>query len=281
MTLEEMKEKKCEKGYSNEYLAEKSGVPLSTVQKVLSGRTRSPRRKTLRALENALTDGYIVPEPSGGTESALMEQLNRLENIWEFARRTGKSPETVCESPPAYAAAVNKKFTDEDIEALPDYIHAELIDGKIYYMAPPTRLHQKIIGELHVSIASYIRAHNRNCEVYESPFGVWLDQTRFTVVMPDLSIICDPDKLTDRGCFGAPDWIIEVLSPSNTSHDCLTKLFKYRSTDVKEYWIIHPKKRFVNVYVFSEFDGARVYSFDDEIPCSLYPDLKIRISDYV
>ena len=92
-------------------------------------------------------------------------------------------------------------------------------------------------------------------------------------------MICSPDKLTDKGCAGAPDWIIEITSPSSQRMDYLTKLFKYRTAGVLEYWIVNPAKETVQVYSFGEKEDSFQYSFGDEITSAIYADLKIRISD--
>ena len=131
-------------------------------------------------------------------------------------------------------------YTEEDYYSLPDDVHAELIDGILYDMTPPSRRHQGILGELHIAIGNYIKAKNGSCHVYLAPFAVKFFDDSKTIVEPDISVICDPSKLTDRGCSGAPDWIIEMASPSNTGHDYITKLSLYLNAGVKEYWIVNP-----------------------------------------
>ena len=98
-------------------------------------------------------------------------------------------------------------------------------------------------------------------------------------VEPDISVICNPDKLDDKGCNGAPDWVIEIVSPSSQRMDYLTKLFKYRTAGVREYWIVNPMTRIVQVYCFGEPEDSTQYSFDEEISVGIYNDLKIRIAD--
>lgn len=110
-------------------------------------------------------------------------------------------------------------YTIDDIYALPDGQRAELIDGQIYNMAPPKRIHQKLISELTQSIGNYIKSQNGSCEVYPAPFAVFLNDDDKNYVEPDLSVICDKSKLDDRGCNGAPDLIIEVVSPSSRKLD--------------------------------------------------------------
>ena len=151
-------------------------------------------------------------------------------------------------------------YTVEDIYLLPDGQRAELIDGQIYNMAPPSPLHQKLVMELSATIRNYIKSNSGYVE-------------------PDISIICDPNKMNDRGCNGAPDFIIEIVSPSSQRMDYLTKLFKYRTAGVREYWIVNPMTRIVQVYCFGEPEDSTQYSFDEEISVGIYNDLKIRIAD--
>ena len=138
-------------------------------------------------------------------------------------------------------------YTIEDIYALPDGERAELVDGKIYYMAPPSRTHQKILLSLSRVIADYIDSRNGDCEVNIAPFAVFLNKDDINYVEPDISVVCDTSKLDEKGCHGAPDWIIEVVSPGNKPMDYFTKLFKYRTAGVREYWIVNPEEKTVQV----------------------------------
>ena len=108
-------------------------------------------------------------------------------------------------------ASTLESYTIEDIYALPEGERAELIDGKIYYMAPPSTRHQRIISDIHYRIKDYIIKNNGECEVLPAPFAVFLNKDNKNYVEPDISIICDKDKITDKGCHGAPDWIIEII----------------------------------------------------------------------
>ena len=168
-----------------------------------------------------------------------------------------------------------KLFTTEDIYALPEGTRAELIDGRIYYMAPPSRRHQKILSELHAVIHDYIRRYNGPCEVYPAPFAVFLnEEDNRNYVEPDLSVICDPGKLNDKGCSGAPDWIIEIVSPGSIQMDYYTKLFKYRSAGVRNYWIIDPDKNKITVWNF-EAGSTTDFTFSDSVPVGIYEDFVI------
>lgn len=176
------------------------------------------------------------------------------------------------------AAKKETIFTIEDIFALPDGQRAELIDGQIYMMATPSRIHQKISMELSRSIGNYIHDKKGSCEVYTAPFAVFLNQDNKTYVEPDISVICNKDKLTNEGCNGAPDWIIEIVSPSSRQMDYFKKLFKYRMAAVREYWIVDPKKKNVIVYDF-EHESMQDYTFNDIIKVGIYDDLEIDFSD--
>ena len=175
------------------------------------------------------------------------------------------------------ALAQNRIYTLEDIYALPEGTRAELIDGQIYYMAPPSRKHQRITGELFRRISDYISENRGACEVNIAPFAVFLNANDRNYVEPDLSVICDSNKLNDRGCVGAPDWIIEIVSPASRRMDYGTKLFKYRSAGVREYWIADPDKDRVMVYNF-EVDTVDEYAFTDDIPAGIYPGFSINLS---
>lgn len=169
--------------------------------------------------------------------------------------------------------------TIEDIYALPDGQRAELIDGQMYMMAPPNTLHQKISWKLHQEIGNYIKSKGGNCDVYASPFAVFLNKDDKNYVEPDISVICDRKKINDLGCYGAPDWIIEIVSPSTQQMDYGIKLFKYRTAGVREYWIVNPLKSTVTVFDFEHGTGTSQYVFSDTISVCIYEDLNINIVD--
>lgn len=167
-------------------------------------------------------------------------------------------------------------YTSEDYWNLPEDVRAELIDGQIYNMAPPSRIHQRLLIELCTIINNYIKTNKGTCQVYPAPFAVNLDANDKDWVEPDISVICDPDKLTDRGCTGAPDWIIEIISPSNPGHDMIYKLNLYANADVREYWIVDPRNETVLVYYLEQKEfGVKAYSFRDNIKVNIYDDLWI------
>ena len=169
-------------------------------------------------------------------------------------------------------------YTIEDIYNLPEGERAELIDGQIYYMAPPTFTHQKLVNKLSRKITNYIDSKKGPCEVIPAPFAVFLNEDNKTYVEPDISVICDKSKITEHGCIGAPDWIIEIVSPSSRQMDYFTKLFKYRSAGVREYWIVNPMKNTIRVYNF-ESEDTLDYSFSDSIKVGIYEDFTINFAE--
>lgn len=168
-------------------------------------------------------------------------------------------------------------YTEDDYYNLSEGVRAELIEGDlIYNQAAPSRIHQTILGELYTVINNYIKSKDGSCRVYPAPFAVKLREDRKTIVEPDISVICDKNKLTDRGCTGAPDWIMEIVSPSNSSHDYIRKLNLYADSGVREYWIVNPIKKTIFVYHLEETKfEADSYTFQNKIKVNIYDDLWI------
>lgn len=169
-------------------------------------------------------------------------------------------------------------YTIEDIEKLPDGERAELIDGQIYYMASPKYIHQKLLMELSTIINNYIKAKGGPCEVLPAPFAVFINKDRHNYVEPDITVICDKTKLDERGCHGAPDWVIEIVSPSSRQMDYYRKLFKYSSAGVREYWLVDPERNRVLVYNF-ESEEIQDYTFSDSVKAGIYEDFYIDFSE--
>lgn len=174
------------------------------------------------------------------------------------------------------AFAQEKLYTIDDIYRLPEGSRAELIDGQLYDMAPPNISHQRILSFLHLEIGNYIRSKKGTCEVFPAPFAVFLFADDSKYLEPDLSVVCDKHKLNDRGCSGAPDWIIEIVSSGSRRMDYYTKLSLYRSANVREYWIVDPIKRTILVYDMEHDSAPSIYSFSDSIKVNIYDDLWIH-----
>lgn len=170
-------------------------------------------------------------------------------------------------------------YTTDDIYALPEGQRAELIDGRIYDMAPPNRTHQKLVHQLSRVIGNYITNNHGSCEVYPAPFAVFLNEDDKTYVEPDISIICDKSKLTDKGCNGAPDFIIEIVSPGSRKMDYSTKNTLYSDAGVREYWIVDPDKERTTIYHYESDAAPIIIPFEQDITVGIYSDLSINIAE--
>ena len=255
MTLQEMKERKRELGYTNEIIAEKSGVPLGTVQKIFAGQTKAPRRKTIDALETLLSPG----------------QSSKRKGYYFAGHSPGFMNGVLQETSPAYAIDPKQgRCTIDDYYALPDDRRVELIDGMFYDMASPSQIHQQILGDLFLQLAPCAAAHP-GCRIFFAPLDVCLDNDKWTMVQPDLLITCSEKDTDVRRINGAPDFVAEILSPASRYHDMFRKLNKYRFAGVREYWIIDPDHLKITVYHFEKDLLPETYDFQDEV--------EVRISE--
>jgi Uma2 family endonuclease len=173
-------------------------------------------------------------------------------------------------------------YTYADYRQWPEDQRWELIDGVAYAMTAPARLHQDIVFELGRQIGNYLQG--KTCKGYVAPFDVRLphnneaDDSITTTVQPDISVICDPSKLDKLGCRGAPDWIIEVLSPSTALKDMNSKRSLYEQHGVKEYWIIHSEDRWIMVYLLNvqtNYGKPAIFGMDEPTGVQLFPDLQV------
>ena len=259
MTIDEMKEKKTELGLTSLMISRTAGIPLSTVQKIMSGATKAPRKATLEAIEGVLQ----------AEDRRRKERLDTGSVC--YPDHSSVPVDLLCESGPAYQTRSSqggrRRYTLDDYYAIPDERRVELIDGVIYDMGAPAVIHQKILGELYLLFRECMDAHEGACEVYLSPCDVQLDRDIYTMVQPDLLVICREYDLGAKAFEGAPDLTVEILSPSTRSKDMLLKLYKYQNAGVKEYWIIDPDHETVLVYNFQEESlYPEKYDFDSVIP---------------
>lgn len=174
---------------------------------------------------------------------------------------------------------VHALCTLEEYEAFPENERAEVFDGIIYDMASPSQLHQIILTELLVNIRNYIKGKNGKCSVFPAPFDVKLDESPLTIVQPDIMIVCDTDKLDGKRCNGAPDFIIEIVSPGNPEDDYVRKLYYYQKYGVREYWIVDPQRKSVSVNYFEENLLNVPYTFESVVKVNIYEDLFINFAE--
>lgn len=243
MSIFDMQLKKKDLGLTNQMIADRSGLPLATVQKIFSGATPHPRYATRVALNKAFMEyedtSFCVAEPS-------------------YVYGSGAKKDDNC----------NK--TVDDYLALPDDIRVELIDGVFYDMAAPTTIHQRIAARIYLNFEIHVSKNGGNCVPFVAPVDVNLDNDDKTMVQPDVLIVCDRNKITRARIYGAPDLVVEVVSPSNSFVDTLIKLNKYKKAGVREYWIVFPDEKKVFTYFFEESEDATIYSFGATIPVRIW-----------
>ena len=184
----------------------------------------------------------------------------------------------------------NKIYTYKDYLNFPGDERIEIIEGEIFAMGSPSVIHQSLITNLLFEIQSYIKANKGPCKVFTAPFDVILKNDNeeveecSNIVIPDISVICDKNKLSDgKKCVGSPDMIVEIISPSNAGHDYVTKLNLYQKYKVKEYWIIDPRVKKIFVYFLDEngfYDLVNSYTFKDKVKVNIYDDLEIDFSTF-
>lgn len=175
----------------------------------------------------------------------------------------------------------NQRYTADDffrINADSDSSERyELINGDIVAHAAPSVIHQRILGKLYRKFGDFIDSNKGSCEPFISPVDVVLDDEN--VVQPDFFIVCNPDVIDDKRCNGAPDFIVEITS-SNYTNDYIDKLALYKNSGVREYWIVDPSYSRVLVYFFEKGNSPSIYTFDMDIPVSIYEGkLSINISE--
>ena len=244
MTIQQMMDKKKEYGYSNSKIAELSGVPIGTVQKIFSGETKSPRYETIQLLSSVFDEAYNEVHKEAAFRYNVASK-QRLKSSYE-------------------------EKTLEDYLALPEGARIELIDGKFYDIAAPTMIHQSISLELGYLFKTHVEKNKGSCITFVAPTDVQIDMDDRTIVQPDVFVVCDRNKITRARLVGAPDFIVEVLSPSNFMMDLVIKLAKYKNAGVREYWVVLPDDKAVIVYEFEKSDIPVQYSFEDTVPVGIW-----------
>ncbi len=174
-------------------------------------------------------------------------------------------------------------YTYADYLTWPEELRYELIHGQAYCMTAPSTLHQKISMELCIQLGQHFR--NTDCQVFAAPFDVKLPEKNeeksqvSNVVQPDISVICDKNKIDEKGCQGAPDWIIEILSPSTAAKDYIQKLALYERHGVKSYWLVHPMDKLITIYQQTASDNygkPKIVEAKGTLNVDLFPELTLN-----
>ncbi len=185
-------------------------------------------------------------------------------------------------------ALQRKNYTYEDLQNFEDEKRYELINGELYLMSSPTTLHQKIVGEIYVQLHNYLKG--KKCQAFVSPLDVCLSGVKnpkkeYNVVQPDILVVCDENKITkNMGIQGAPDLIIEVLSPTSKKHDTFVKYNLYQYYGVKEYWIVDEDVGVIYQYIINEkniYTLPKTYEITENIKVNILKDCTISLKDII
>lgn len=259
MNIDDLKELKETEGMTSEQISELSGIPLEVVSKIFSGEIEDPKYMTLLAIEQVLV---------------------RKKKIPFYYDETKGYPCLIREEATAYNFDA-RRYNLGDLEKLCAGVLVEVIDGKFHVMSTPSRMHQFFVTKILVRMENHIQKNKGHCHVYPAPFGVRLFADDETWVIPDILVICRKDIMTDRGCDGAPDLVVEIVSPNNASHDYVTKLMKYQQAGVREYWIVDPINEKITLYDFQNPAENAEYSYNDTIRSNVLDGFEIRIADFI
>lgn len=253
MLYEKLNERKRELGLTTEQLSQLSGIPVGTINKILSGETRSPRYDTLQALEKVL-----------------------------YSPKNGAPADAVREASAPCLTGRQGEYTVEDYRKLPGDMRAELIDGEMIFLEAPAFIHQELVTEILFEIGAYIRKNQGPCRILPSPLDVQLDCDDRTIVQPDITLICQDERITRKGIYGAPDFCIEIVSDSSRKRDYGIKVQKYMNAGVREYWIVDAKLGKIVCYWFEGEDAPEItiFSFSDQVPVRVFDaDLRIDFAE--
>ena len=281
MTLEEIKKVKEEYGFTCQMIADASGVPMSTVLKIMSGKNKSPRYSTMEKLNRGVRK--LIQE------DRIRLYVKKFAEVKKTSRARAKKDEEnklldenlVAEPKSSYGRKEKQDYnygssaenrgekTIEDYLALPEGERVEMIDGVFYDMASPTSSHQDVVGFIYRKLCDHIDKNNGQCRAFAAPLDVQLSREKNTIVQPDVFVLCDKNKLEHGRVVGAPDFVIEVVSPSNKLHDYEKKLGEYRRAGVREYWIVDIDNNVVITFFF-EADRVAFYSFEDKVPVGIW-----------
>ena len=237
MTIQDLKKKMEEFGYSYETISILSGVDLSRVEELFG--------------DNKIT-------------SVTYEEKYAIEKV------LSSTFEQIRETNSAYITKKQGEFTIDDYYSIPEEVRVELIDGVIYHMGAPTTNHQKFVTEILYILMDYVKKNKGRCKVFCAPVDVQLDCDDKTMVQPDVLVVCDENKINKEGIFGAPDLVVEVLSPSTRKKDMSVKLAKYMGAGVREYWLVDPDAKRVIVYDWEREEILNIYGFGDKVPVGIF-----------
>ena len=293
MTVEEIRKRKKRLKLTTQQLAILAELPLGTVSKILTGETKNPSYLTIEKLEATIEKEemlvrveayqkamhqYFLEHPEDEGNQKKFEEIYRKVNRLNDAPIPYAVPKD--EEPVMYGslALQDQRMTINELSKMGESRDLQLINGQLVVSEMAGVSHQRMVKRLGRAISDFVEKKQGICEVFDVGVNVYLDEDEYTLVIPDLAVVCNPSQITERGVVGAPDWVIEVVSPSTRQNDYHKKLHKYMDAGVREYWIVDMDRRMVSVCINGEPMQVTIYSFDVEITVHIYGgDLCISI----
>ncbi len=297
MDINELKLRKKALKLTTAQLALLCELPVGTVSKIMTGETKNPSYLTIEKIDKVLSHEemlsrisayvdailkYIQKHPDENVDQIQFEKNYRKEHGLDnaplpYAKPKAGESEGTRGFDGSLALDHRGNVTVQMLDEIGEDRRIELIDGHIIINEYPKMRHQTLIQNLGELIRDYIRAHDGGCKMFNVGVNVYIDEDDYTLVGPDIVVLCDDSRMNEMGIVGPPDWVIEVTSPSTRSRDYGKKMYKYMGAGVREYWIIDLEKEKVTTYIEGEPMMAYVYSFQDEIPVYIY-DGKLKIT---
>ncbi len=299
MNIDDLKRRKKVLKLTVAELAYMAELPVSTVSKIMTGETKNPSYTTIERLDKVLLrmemrsrveayraaiEAYVLKHQDEDFDEKAFENLYRAEH--------GLSNDPIPFAVPA--DSVNSDYKSSlapynrdllTVDMFRDFgedRNCELLNGYLIFNNAPNLRHQEIVQNLGRMIDHFIKNHHGGCRMFNVGVNVRLGDRNDTVLIPDIAVISNPDIIDEYGISGAPDWVIEVVSPSTKKRDYNDKMHKYMSSGVKEYWIVDPEKLRVTTYIEGEPMMAYIYDFEDDIPVYIYDgQLTVSISSLI
>lgn len=295
MDLKSLKDRKKTLKLTTKEVAILADLPVSTVSKIMTGETKNPSFLTIEKIDKALLHEEMLRRVQAYKDALNKYYLNNYnENVLDYNEfeKMYRAKNNLDNEPIPYAKPIstnedgnlarehNLRLDIHTLYELGEDKNMELIDGHLVIGHAPNTNHQMIVQKIGKIIDRYIDEHGGKCKLFNVGINVFIDEDDYSLLIPDIAVLCDVDKLKDDGIHGSPDLVIEVTSKSTRSLDYNDKMHKYMHAGVREYWIVDPDTERVTVYIDGEPMLAYVYNFHDNIPVNIYAgELEICISD--
>ena len=296
MDISELKKRKKALKLTTAELACLAQLPVGTVSKIMTGETRNPSYLTIEKIDKVLSHEemlsrvrayvdailkYIQEHPDESVDQVQFEKNYRREHGLDnaplpYAKSEAGSADAMDRFDGNLALSHRGNVTVQMLDEIGEDRRIELIDGHLIINEYPKMIHQMVVQNLGRIIDDFIRSQNGDCRVFNVGVNVYLDEDDYTLVGPDIVVLCDDSRLCDNGIMGPPDWVIEITSPSTRTRDYGKKMHKYMDAGVREYWIIDLEKEKITTYIEGEPMMVYIYNFEDEIPVYIY-DGKMKI----